>query len=301
MKIRAWLRCIVLVTSILAPAVAAAQADPKARGDRAMDEGRFADALAAYDEAAAANPGAPTILYNRGRALEHLGRHAEAYDALVRFRASAPADLLAKVPGLDRLIAEIRAKVALITVRADVAGAEVFVRGRSAFRTPREGPIAVDPGPVAIEIRAPKHAPYSKTLEVAPGETHVVDAVLRPEAALGALRVRPDVPTATVQIDGRPVAPSTAVPLSEGRHEVVVREPGHEERRLEAFVQAGATTDVDVTLRRDPGLTSRWPFWVAVGAVVVGATVTTIVLLSERSADRGNVDPGRVAAPLIRF
>ncbi|HWC64310.1 MAG TPA: tetratricopeptide repeat protein, partial [Rhizomicrobium sp.] len=49
-------------------------------------QGRFDDALAAFDLELAAHPGAPEALFGRATALKHLKRHGEAradYDAIL--------------------------------------------------------------------------------------------------------------------------------------------------------------------------------------------------------------------------
>lgn len=50
-----------------------------AEGNRLYVEGRYEEALAAYDRAAALDPKNPAVAYNRGLALHHLTRYDEAY------------------------------------------------------------------------------------------------------------------------------------------------------------------------------------------------------------------------------
>ncbi len=54
-----------------------------AEGNRLYAEGRYEEALAAYDRAAAVDPKSPAIAYNRGLALHRLNRYNEAYRAIV--------------------------------------------------------------------------------------------------------------------------------------------------------------------------------------------------------------------------
>lgn len=54
-----------------------------AEGNRLYAEGKYEEALAAYDRAAAVDPKSPAIAYNRGLALHQLVRHNEAYRAIV--------------------------------------------------------------------------------------------------------------------------------------------------------------------------------------------------------------------------
>jgi len=66
-------------------------------------------------------------------------------------------------------------------------------------------------------------------------------------------------------------------------------------------IAAGGRQEIDVTLTREPGITSRWWFWTALGAVVVSGTVLTVALVRERKAPSGDIAPGQIAAPLVRF
>jgi tetratricopeptide (TPR) repeat protein len=66
-------------------------------GNRAFDEGRFDDALAAYDEASAATPPLSAARVGRGAALGRLGRHGEAQEAFEEALSLEPANAEALV------------------------------------------------------------------------------------------------------------------------------------------------------------------------------------------------------------
>src|SRR5262245_54511860 len=95
------------------PAATASAAELKSRGDDHMRVKRYEDALAAYDQAFELSKD-PVIHYNRGRALQFLARYPQALEAFRRFEAEAPPEVRAKVPTLKDIIAEVRAKVALL-------------------------------------------------------------------------------------------------------------------------------------------------------------------------------------------
>jgi tetratricopeptide (TPR) repeat protein len=61
-----------------------------AKGDAAYAEGRYEEALAAFQEAYSLS-GRPQLLFNVSNALERLGRYAEAVDALEKYLASGKA------------------------------------------------------------------------------------------------------------------------------------------------------------------------------------------------------------------
>lgn len=113
---------------------------------------------------------------------------------------------------------------------------------------------------------------------------------------------------ATVSINGRPVGTTplpASVPVLPGVLEIRVRKAGFDEAVTMVPAVGGETTRVEVTLVRTGGATEggggetgggetggdegegegvvwwkEWWFWTAVGAVVVGASVTTGVLLA---------------------
>ncbi|MSQ29042.1 MAG: VWA domain-containing protein [Dehalococcoidia bacterium] len=60
-----------------------------AEGNRLYAEGKYEEALAAYDRATEKEPSNPAIAYNRSLALHHLTRYAEAYRAIVATRNEA--------------------------------------------------------------------------------------------------------------------------------------------------------------------------------------------------------------------
>ena len=109
------MRVLVLVLAVLVTWVTSAHAADgmeslKARGDAAMDAGRYEDGLLAYRRAYRKAP-SPVLLYNMGRAEERLGRYGEAFEHLTSFAMSANAELRAKVPRLEALIADVRAQL----------------------------------------------------------------------------------------------------------------------------------------------------------------------------------------------
>lgn len=72
------------------PATEAHARDLFAKGDAAYAEGRYEEALAAFQEAYTLS-GRPQLLFNVSNALERLGRYAEAVDALEKYLASGKA------------------------------------------------------------------------------------------------------------------------------------------------------------------------------------------------------------------
>lgn len=153
--------------------------DIKMRGDRAMDRAAYGEALAAYREAYARDP-SPSLRYNLGRAAELSGDYATAYANLEAFSEEASADLRSKVPRLDALLTNLRTKIALLTVRANVTGGAVFINGREMATTPMTTSVAVMPGSTHVVVRADGYASYEHDVTLEAGRAVILDASLNP-------------------------------------------------------------------------------------------------------------------------
>jgi hypothetical protein len=154
-----------------------AASEAKARADRAMDRGRYSEALVSYRRAFDEEPSA-ALLYNMGRAQEKLGHYAEALRSLQAFDASASAEVKARVPGLGSIMTRLWSRVASVMVQSSVHGATVFVRGEPRGVTPLARAIPLDAGPTLVEVRAAGYAPYTRHVVLTEGKFMSMDAVL---------------------------------------------------------------------------------------------------------------------------
>lgn len=181
--------CAAIVLAVSAPVWAAPTkadetraADLKKQGDELMHASKFKEALSKYDESFAivANP---AIQYNRGRALEKLGDYPAALDALEKFSATATPDLRAKVPNLDKTMADIETHVATLVVRCDVPNATISVRAKDAS-TPVQvsKPLHTSPGDATITATAPGYVTFTQDTTLTAGQTTTVDATLHKAA-----------------------------------------------------------------------------------------------------------------------
>jgi hypothetical protein len=276
-------------------------AELKKQGDAAMVSLRYADALAAYD-AALLLVDDPALYYNRGRALQGLGQFPEALEQLQAFDAKAPPELKAKVPALGALITEVRARVSTLSVTCNIAGARILVRDRIVGTTPLPAPLRLPSGRATVEIEAEGYLPYRKQLDLPGAATAAVDATLLPRSTTGVLVIRSPVTGARVDVDGKPAgAVPVELQLPAGSHQLVLRHDAYHDTETAAVVRAGERRDVSVPLDSVTPVTARWWFWTGVGVVVVGGVVLTAALLTERSPSKGDIPPGEVAAPIVRF
>ncbi|AKT42823.1 PEGA domain-containing protein [Chondromyces crocatus] len=267
----------------------------KQAGDEHMRNKQYEDALASYDAAYAASSD-PVLHYNRGRALQFLARYPDALDALRRFQSEAPAATRARVPGLQDLIAEVRAKVAIVRVDCAVSGARVLIAKREIGTTPLAAPISLNAGTATVEILADGYHPFEQELELRGDEAlNVVEAKLTRKTTVGTLVVRSHVPGARVTVDGRGVG---AVPveasLQAGRHALVVSADGHDETKTQVVIVAGERREFMVDPVKRPPIYAKWWFWTAVGVVAAGAVVTYVAVTTESAPPSGSFSPGVV-------
>ncbi|MEJ7732784.1 MAG: PEGA domain-containing protein [Polyangiaceae bacterium] len=268
----------------------------KAGGDSAMEAFRYADALAAYDEAYAITRN-PALLYNMGRALQALNRFPQALEKLEAFEREAPAELLQRVPRLAALIAEMRQRVATVIIRTNVDGARIVVRDTVVGRSPLGAPLRLTAGKAVVEIEAEGYFPRKEDAELPGGGAIALDMPLYSRSTTGILVVRASAAGAEVFVDGarKGIAP-LETNLPGGVHRIVVTHPDHADYETSASVVAGGRKDVVATLE-SPSVVTRWWFWGGVGAVAAASAVITIALLTERSPDSGDIPPGQLQAP----
>jgi hypothetical protein len=194
MRLRALAIALLLAASpaLAAPSKAdiARAADLKKKGDEQVHASHFREGLELYDQAYAINPD-PAILYNRGRAREQLGEYAEALEQLEKFASDAPPALRGKVPNLDKMIADMKQKVASVAIQTSLAGATVVIRGKTIGTTPLSGPIRLNAGDASVDVMADGYKTFHKDLKLAAGETATVDVALEKVGGSGGSSVEP--------------------------------------------------------------------------------------------------------------
>jgi len=179
--------CAAIILTLSAPGYAQTKPDAtrattlKKQGDELVHASKFREALQAYDESFAIVPN-PAIQYNRGRALESLGEFPAALDALDQFVATAPADLKARVPNLDKTMADIATHVSTVVIHCAIAGAAVTFRGQSQGTTPIQ-PFRTAPGDATITATMPGYVVFTQDTTLAGGESMTIDVDLKKAAA----------------------------------------------------------------------------------------------------------------------
>jgi hypothetical protein len=290
-----------VVTPVFAEPSGKTATQLKAEGDAAFDQSFYGDALRAY-EAAYEVSHDPALLFNRGRALQALGRYPEALEMFERFAKEASPALRAKVPGLPKLIADVAARVATLHIVCNVTGAQVVAQDRILGETGTLEDVRLNAGAITVKITREGYFPVKREVVLRAGQTATVDVKLLARATSGVLAVVVEPKAARVTIDGKfeGNAPIELV-LPAGTHDVAVTSPGYEPLASKAVVKADGRADVRLTMQATPSILSKWWFWTGVGAIVVGGVVVTVALTTNRSPADGDFSPGRATAPLITF
>jgi hypothetical protein len=289
----------------------------KTRGNQAMLELNYAEALVSYRAALAKNPSDLALHYNIGRAHQARGDYPAALDALVEFERSAPPETRAKVPSLGQLISDVRGRVGELNVHcsADVMKGIVTVAGPTGDLEkvdgctvrPKKVRVSLASKSATLEVRLDSEAFQGQSLKVVvQGGGPAVDAALivSSRTTSGILRIQAAPASAVIAVDGSPKGNSPVeVTIPAGSHVVDVTADGHEKAHVPVVLEAGGRRDLSLTLEKTPAITKRWWFWAGVGGAV--ATITTVVVIlivqPERDATRGTIDPGVVRAPLVTF
>jgi hypothetical protein len=273
----------------------------KLKGDAAFDAREFDDAAKAYEEAYEASKD-PALLYNQGRAYQSMTRFPEALERIERFQAEASPALRARVPRLDELLTQLRAKVAVLDVRAPVTSARVVVDSRVVGDVAGTGTFRVNAGRARVEVTSDGYLPFAKDVDLTAGATTVVEAKLVSRKEGGVLVVKSNTSGASVAIDGKPSGQTPAeLVLLAGPHSVTLSREGFRSVTASSVVDAGQTKELYVPLDKSAPIFEKWWFWTAAGAVVVVAGIVVVALVTEKGTPSGSIPPGQTSAPLLSF
>jgi hypothetical protein len=285
----------------------------KKRGNQAMMDLNYSDAMDAYTAAIAIAPDDASLYYNLGRAQQAREDYPAALDALDTFGQKASPEMRARVPKLDQLIADVRSRVGTLAIQcsADVTAATVIIADKTIVKgcsaTPKPVRIGVPSRRAVVEVRLTADAFQSQSVRVAVeggGPAVQVMLTVLAKASSGTLLVRATPSDARISVDGVERGnPPLEVPLTAGAHDVDVRADRHDPAHVPVVVEAGRTKDIAVELQRSAPITSKWWFWTGVGVVAVGVGIGVWYLVAqpEGTASTGSIPPGQVSAPLVRF
>jgi hypothetical protein len=311
-SLRAFSSFLVIVTvAMTAPSSAFAQPHPKAdkdkdkgeaarlkkEGDALMDQDKYADALAVYARSFELS-GDPALLYNQARALEAMGDYPDALDKLEQFEKDASPTLRAKVPGLRELMADVRGRIATLVVSTNANGARLLVREKAVGTIQNQHRLRTRAGPATVEVVAEGYIPFKKEVDLPAGTVVSIDAILVPKKRPDAILIVRTRPSADITMDGSALGRSPLeARVSPGSHELVATAEGHEEEKVRMTLAMGDRREVDLELKKPPGIFSKWYFWTGVVAVVAGGVALGIALNTEKSPTVGTFGSGQTTGP----
>jgi hypothetical protein len=264
---------------------------------------RYSDALVFYKQSFELAPENLGLLYSIARAHQFLGEYADALAALERFSKEASPETRAKVGRLDDLFAQIRPRVAVLDLKCAIPGARVIVREKVVGTTPLP-PTRLVAGAATVQVELDGFFTESREVVLPGGGEAALQVELHRKSTFGLVSIHTEPTGAHVFVDGREVgtsSPKLELALAAGPHDVVATREGYDSAKVPVVLASGATRDITLTMDKSVPLTTRWWFWTGVGVIVAGGAVLTYALLTERSAQKGSLPPGQIAAPLVKF
>ncbi len=163
---------VVLAAAMLcAPGAAFAQpAEAGAAFDRGVGffrDGDYEAAMVEFKKAYELDPNW-RVLYNLGQTSRELRQYAAALTSFERYLAEGGKDVepdrRQKVEGW---VAELKGKVASLTLKVDTEGAEVTIDDIAVGKTPLDKPLVVNAGRRKLSITKPGYAPLTRYVDVA--------------------------------------------------------------------------------------------------------------------------------------
>lgn len=150
------------------------------RGVTAADELRWAEAASWFERSYAVVP-RPATLRNLGLADRALGRYVRSIGELERFlEVASPTAAMSRE--VRRLVDEMRARVATLTVEVDPANTSLLVDGATALA---ETPLQLDPGDHTVQGSARGYSRSTQRLTLGAGERRSLRVSLSREALAG--------------------------------------------------------------------------------------------------------------------
>jgi len=202
----------------------------------------------------------------------------------------------------DLLYAQTKAKVSYLTVACAVANARV-VLGQRVLGTAPFTRAPVDAAPLArVTMEAEGYISDTQSVQLPGGGEAQLTCHLLSKSTAGTLVVGTKPTGASLEVDGKPAGNTpTELSLPAGAHTVLARLGGYDDLQVQVKVDAGEQKTVDLPLAKSVPITAKWWFWTGIAVVVVGGVVITAAALTEKSPDKGTIQPGQLPAPLVRF
>jgi len=268
------------------------------QGATLYEEGNYEAALAEF-QASAELRDVAVVHFNIAQTLRALFRYDEAIAAYHRY-LELGGDRIddRRRREVRRSIAQLRERIAPVTLIVEPPGTEIRIDGRHIGVAPLDDVVVLSAGRRRIELTADGHVPVRDDLEVVGGQARTLRIELARRDTAGTVSITTDPEQAEVRIDGLDVgeAPVTRR-LPAGGHVVEAVAPGYETYRTSVDLADRQQLPLHLVLDEDTDpITSEWWFWAGASALIVGATVAVVLLAlpSEPDPFPGNSHPSVV-------
>jgi len=171
----------IAMAMLLAASAAGAQDDASSHFDRGLTffkDGDYTAAMVEFKKAYELDPNYRG-LYNLGQTSKELRDYAAALDSFERYLAEGGSAIeperRKKVEGW---VAELREKIARITLATSVPGAEITVDDVLVGKTPFAKPVTMNAGRRRLVVTKDGYAPLTRFVDVAGTETKTIELVL---------------------------------------------------------------------------------------------------------------------------
>ncbi|HMA94971.1 MAG TPA: PEGA domain-containing protein [Polyangiaceae bacterium] len=271
----------------------------KERGDQAMDKGDFAAAAEAYRQGNQIQHH-PAFDFNLARALQGLGRFAEALDSLERFGREATPELLARVPGFDAMLAELQGNVGELILDGVPKAAKVTGNARDLGEFEPGRRIRCNRGMLELSIVSEGYEPISRRVTIVAGKPTRVSVEWRRVDDRATIRIDASVPAARVSIDGRSMGQTPLeARLRSGSHHLRLDHPDCPALETDIVVRPRESRRLTIEMPHHAPLWAKWWFWTSAAALAAGIVIAGVALSSSKPATAGDIQPGIVSAPLV--
>ncbi len=271
----------------------------KEQGDRAIDAGDYVAAVEAYDKGNRISHH-PVFDFNLARALQGVGRMAEALDLLERFDREASPELRAQVSGYDELFAQLRRSVAELILEGERRDARVRVNGRDFGNLEPGKRIRCDAGSLELLVQAEGYQSISRRVAITVGETRTVQLKWVHIDDRARIRLSASTSATRVWVDEHFVGQTPIeLKLTPGKHRLRLEHPDSLPLQTEIVTASRESREITLDMPRPAPIWSRWWFWTGAAAVATGLVIAGIALSTSKSARPGDIEPRVVSGPLV--
>lgn len=177
-----------------------------------------------------------------------------------------------------------------VTVSSMTKGAKVFIDDKEVGEVPLPGVIEVEPTRHTVQVKKRGYTTFIDTILPSPGQVVEVEADLVPSGGFVKVKSKNADIKLQLLVDGNVVGTTPFDgDVAPGKHVLEARAAGYLPESKPIEVVAGQELAVEFQLKlvpapiikEDKSLLSRWWFWTAVGAAVVGGVATTVALSQD--------------------